>query len=185
MKLLVQLELNQVLNLETSQNSVLVGRSSKCKFVIKHPSISRSHCQIDYVDGKFYVTDLKSLNGTFINGNRLIPLKRAPLPDQADLRLGSLGCELMESFPSSDKSQIQKINLTGSFSRTANFNISQKDSSLNLNDKINSKPKKSLNPISENFEYPERVEKKGRLAYLKLFILVLIIVLALIEFGGR
>jgi class 3 adenylate cyclase len=42
-----------------------IGRTTESRFVISDPRVSRSHVQIDYRAGKFYVVDLSS-NGTWV-----------------------------------------------------------------------------------------------------------------------
>jgi pSer/pThr/pTyr-binding forkhead associated (FHA) protein len=34
---------------------------------IEHPSVSRAHCTVWQEDGRFFVRDLGSTNGTFLN----------------------------------------------------------------------------------------------------------------------
>jgi CheY-like chemotaxis protein len=49
----------------------LVGRSSDCDYQIPQPLISRRHCLFHLRDGDIWVQDLGSLNGTFVNGERI------------------------------------------------------------------------------------------------------------------
>lgn len=49
----------------------LVGRSSHCDVHIPAHGISKEHCEINVYQDKIMVTDLKSSNGTFINGIRI------------------------------------------------------------------------------------------------------------------
>jgi hypothetical protein len=51
-------------------------------------AVSRHHARLEQQGGKFFLTDLGSLNGTFVNGTRLLPHRRAPLPAGAHLTLG-------------------------------------------------------------------------------------------------
>ena len=48
-----------------------VGRSPACDIVIDLPIISRKHAQIMYHDNAFFVSDLESRNGTFVNAKLL------------------------------------------------------------------------------------------------------------------
>ncbi|MCH8281000.1 MAG: FHA domain-containing protein [Chloroflexi bacterium] len=48
-----------------------VGRSPACDIVIDLPIISRKHAQIMYHDNAFFVSDLESRNGTYVNAKRL------------------------------------------------------------------------------------------------------------------
>ena len=37
------------------------------------PAISRMHARLEYRQGAYYLKDLNSRNGTFVNGERLMP----------------------------------------------------------------------------------------------------------------
>ena len=47
---------------------ILVGRTKACNVVLYHPSISRRHCRFYKEDEHVFVEDLRSINGTFVNG---------------------------------------------------------------------------------------------------------------------
>ena len=57
--------------LEVKQGVVVIGRASVSDLRIQHPSISRRHAQIKRVGEQFFVKDLSSQNGTFVNKQRL------------------------------------------------------------------------------------------------------------------
>lgn len=46
---------------------------------LDNPSISRIHSQLDYINEAYFITDLNSTNGTFLNGERLPPNIRTKL----------------------------------------------------------------------------------------------------------
>lgn len=53
-------------------NSITVGRSGECGLVIDYDkSVSTRHCKITVEDSRFYITDLNSSNGTFVNGKKV------------------------------------------------------------------------------------------------------------------
>lgn len=52
--------------------------------------VSRMHALITHRNGSLYVTDRSSPNGTYLNGQRLIPNQPRVLRDGDDLRLGNL-----------------------------------------------------------------------------------------------
>lgn len=55
---------------------VILGRHNTGKEVLeKIPQISREHCKIEFLDGKYKITDLNSLNGTFLGSTRRDCLK--------------------------------------------------------------------------------------------------------------
>lgn len=53
-----------------SESSV-IGRSKDCDIVVNDSSVSYEHACITYAHGDFFITDLKSTNGTYVN-DRLI-----------------------------------------------------------------------------------------------------------------
>lgn len=62
-----------------------VGREKFCDLVIPIRSISRQHARIVRDGDSFYVEDLNSLNGTYVNGQRIS--RRTRLKDQDRIRL--------------------------------------------------------------------------------------------------
>ena len=53
----------------------IVGRAADCDYVIIDPKrrVSRRHLEIISNEGKFYLKDLDSLNGTFVNDIKILP----------------------------------------------------------------------------------------------------------------
>jgi VWFA-related protein len=49
----------------------IVGRQDGCDIVIKEDNISRQHAEITFSNGEFYIIDLNSSNGTYINGIKI------------------------------------------------------------------------------------------------------------------
>ncbi len=50
---------------------IIIGRSPQCNVFIDNPAVSHQHARV-YPEGHdYYVEDLGSLNGTFLNGNRV------------------------------------------------------------------------------------------------------------------
>jgi putative nucleotidyltransferase with HDIG domain len=52
------------------ERPIILGRDASCDLVLAHPSISRRHALIRYVEGVFRLEDT-STNGVFINGERV------------------------------------------------------------------------------------------------------------------
>ena len=69
----------------------LVGRaetSVKCEIAIAHGTTSTRHAQVSCNDGRIAVTDMKSTNGTYVNGRRIDPNVPTPLHDGDKVRFG-------------------------------------------------------------------------------------------------
>src|SRR2546425_583125 len=63
------------------------GRGPANQFVIEHPSVSTSHCQIVVDDSSIQLKDLGSTNGTFLNR---APVREAALQSGHRLQLGGV-----------------------------------------------------------------------------------------------
>jgi len=55
-----------------------VGRSSSSDFVVRHPSVSRSHAELSVSDFGIAIKDLGSRNGTYIESSRVVEGKAVP-----------------------------------------------------------------------------------------------------------
>ncbi len=72
---------------ELGERPITIGRSPEADVVILDEKASRIHCGIRLWDGEFYIKDLKSRNGTFVNDQRVDVAKLKP-GDR--LRVGSI-----------------------------------------------------------------------------------------------
>jgi pSer/pThr/pTyr-binding forkhead associated (FHA) protein len=63
-----------------------IGRTPPADVVLGDGKVSRSHCTLELKDGLLYVTDLKSTNGTYVDGKRVDG--SAILPVGATLMVG-------------------------------------------------------------------------------------------------
>ncbi|NLW23046.1 MAG: FHA domain-containing protein [Tissierellia bacterium] len=53
-------------------DEVSIGRGNDNKIVIKDPYVSKKHLKIVKDEGNYYLVDLNSANGTFLNGDRIM-----------------------------------------------------------------------------------------------------------------
>jgi pSer/pThr/pTyr-binding forkhead associated (FHA) protein len=67
-----------VVELELSERPLTIGRSQDADIVLLDEKASRIHCGIRLWDGDFYIKDLKSKNGVFVNGQRVEVSKLKP-----------------------------------------------------------------------------------------------------------
>ena len=49
----------------------IIGRAREATLTLPHPLVSRQHCEIFEKNGRLYVKDLSSLNGTYLNNERI------------------------------------------------------------------------------------------------------------------
>lgn len=64
-------ELAQENHFELGSDVVLIGRADDAQIVFDHVSVSRHHAQIVFKNEQYYLEDLNSTNGVFINGVRV------------------------------------------------------------------------------------------------------------------
>jgi pSer/pThr/pTyr-binding forkhead associated (FHA) protein len=60
-----------------TDEKITIGRSSTCSIPIPDRFLSRLHAEIVRIDGEWFVSDSGSVNGTYLNGDKLND--RAPL----------------------------------------------------------------------------------------------------------
>lgn len=65
--------------------SVALGRAEDNEIVLTDGDVSRNHCSIKALGGNYYLTDLDSRNGTFLNN---VPVKEAVLRHGDCIRIG-------------------------------------------------------------------------------------------------
>lgn len=65
------------------KNKIYIGRSPECDIVLNTDTISRKHAFIEKVsnDDVFYIKDLGSVNGTFVNGKKIYSKSKLLLSD--------------------------------------------------------------------------------------------------------
>ena len=77
-------------------NTVFVGRSSRNDIQIKDTAISRKQIKIFLIGGKYFVEDLKSTNGTLINGGLITPGEGFEVGEGDTISIGNTVMQLSE-----------------------------------------------------------------------------------------
>ena len=72
---------------ELGEKPITIGRSPEADVVVLDEKASRIHCGVRLWDGEFYIKDLKSRNGTFVNDQRIEVAKLKP---SDRIRIGSI-----------------------------------------------------------------------------------------------
>lgn len=81
----------QIIQPEASHAKVLsVGRAPDNDIVISDPNVSRHHATIRFEGGRYYIQDMDSRNGVYVNGGRISSSEISP---EDAIYLGS-GCQL-------------------------------------------------------------------------------------------
>ena len=75
------------LELPIDREWLVIGRGRQAEMVLAEPTISRAHAALGFDGECFFVQDLKSTNGTLVNGERQ---ERAALRDEDEIQIGRL-----------------------------------------------------------------------------------------------
>lgn len=77
----------------------VVGRAPNCNIVITDPLVSRQHCRIERIDGRYRVVDLGSHNGVLVNEEKMPANSSREISFGDCIRLGETGLILKETAP--------------------------------------------------------------------------------------
>lgn len=72
----------------TIDDEITLGRHGDNNIVVKDPFISKKHFQIIEDEGDYYLEDLNSANGTYLNGDKIFDVVR--LNDGDIIRIGQI-----------------------------------------------------------------------------------------------
>lgn len=61
-----------------------IGREDSCELHLDDPMISRRHAAVTFAEGRWWIEDLGSRNGTLVNQQRV---RRVPLPPSCEVKL--------------------------------------------------------------------------------------------------
>jgi sigma-B regulation protein RsbU (phosphoserine phosphatase) len=84
--------LNQGQQVPLDQERISLGRNPDCHVVIPVTSVSREHARITRVQGKYYIEDLQSRNGTYVNNQPIA--QRTLLKNNDRIRI----CDFQATF---------------------------------------------------------------------------------------
>src|ERR1700691_3160890 len=70
-KLLLKFNAAVLKEIKLGKESIVVGRKPDNQIVIDNPAISSHHCKISLEGGTYYIEDLDSTNGTYVNQKRV------------------------------------------------------------------------------------------------------------------
>ena len=67
---------------------IVVGRERSCDLVLEGSLVSKRHALIQKIKDNFYITDLSSTNGTFVNEEPVLPHKYVRIEPGDCIRIG-------------------------------------------------------------------------------------------------
>jgi pSer/pThr/pTyr-binding forkhead associated (FHA) protein len=63
----------------------VIGRESDCHLAVPSPTVSKRHAELRFQDGQWSIEDLRTRNGTCVNGQRIY--SRTPLSHNDEIRI--------------------------------------------------------------------------------------------------
>lgn len=79
------------LSIAVTRSGTVLGRNHKADVRLPLPDVSRQHCRFVFLEDHWEVVDLQSLNGVFVNGQRV---QQAELHHRDQLRIASVILEV-------------------------------------------------------------------------------------------
>jgi pSer/pThr/pTyr-binding forkhead associated (FHA) protein len=138
-KIVVKLKDKLVTELILHKDSVTtVGRDHSNSIHLVNPAVSRFHAKICSIDEEFYIEDLKSANGTFLNG-KMVPLT-SELNNNDKISIGKYTLIFTDQIPDhqevvTDKEEetifVRKNEVASKSSKDSKPSIPEKQTSLN------------------------------------------------------
>jgi pSer/pThr/pTyr-binding forkhead associated (FHA) protein len=71
------------------EGNILIGRDPSNDLVLESQAVSREHAAVTFRDGRWFIEDRGSFNGTFLNGTRVQPGTPVPLRHADRIAIGA------------------------------------------------------------------------------------------------
>jgi predicted component of type VI protein secretion system len=97
----------------------IIGRGRDAAVVLPHPLVSRHHCELFEDDGLLTVKDLESLNGTFVNNERITEATLAP---GELLTIGTVTFRAVYQAPGGDDDEGRTMSIPKTSDKTVKLN---------------------------------------------------------------
>lgn len=88
------------------QATITIGRSSDNDLVLKEQGVSRRHARLEKRGGRWQIVDLGSVNGTFLEGNRLLPDVPEAVEADQTMRIGQFYLQFKPASRSAEAAPI-------------------------------------------------------------------------------
>jgi pSer/pThr/pTyr-binding forkhead associated (FHA) protein len=96
---------------EFQKDTILIGRAPESDMQLQDKSVSRNHLKIEQKGQKYFITDLRSKNGTFIDGMPIEPQKAYEVKQGIPVAVGKTFIALGKSYPNDMLAVLDSIDL--------------------------------------------------------------------------
>ncbi len=132
--------------------SLTIGRGQESDIVVDNTAISRQHCSLELKSGEYYITDLYSLNGTRVNGEKVVSAVSIKKSDQ--VQMGKFTLQPSETLLAEQTVASYAIAGGEDLDKTVFVNSQQA--------KSKSRPGRRYLKVTGGKAVPERLELAGR-----------------------
>lgn len=89
-KLLLEININSMKSeIEVSKFPCLIGRlTGECDILLEEPAVGRKHASLEYENKAFWITDLQSHNGVYVNSIKIDTLKKVRIKQGDRIKIG-------------------------------------------------------------------------------------------------
>ena len=95
------------------KTTLLVGRRESADIVLRFPNVSGHHCELSVADGSWTIKDLRSSNGTKVNGSRVTEQRLNPGDKisiaKHDYEIAFDPLRLGGTAPDEEQTQLEKV----------------------------------------------------------------------------
>ena len=92
---------------ELTEQPITIGRTTDTDIQIVDEKVSRIHCGIRCWDGEYYLKDLSSKNGTFLNEERITDVEPIKIGDT--IRVGNVSIQVVSEAGKGTETIIQEV----------------------------------------------------------------------------
>jgi len=130
---------------QLKEGSNFLGRAFENDIRLQDKSVSRQHVRIEKAAERYFLTDLQSKNGTFLDGRYLLPGTEREVHEGMPIAIGMTVVAIGESAMTLTKPFLESIGLTGEIGQESGIFVIHKD-------KTNQKKLETLFRVSNVFE---------------------------------
>lgn len=146
---------DKIIVVDVPKDEIQIGRSDDNDIVIPDSSISRQHCLILKENNRYFIKDLGSHNGTFIDGTKVEPNTKVEFLKDSLITVSKINLKISESITPGEKiSETTTMTMAKRsqevFSKNARLELNQE--SITLKKEKENKIKGPKNPASEHFK---------------------------------
>jgi putative methionine-R-sulfoxide reductase with GAF domain len=130
---------------QLKEGSNSLGRAFENDIRLQDKSVSRQHLRIEKAAERYFLTDLQSKNGTFLDGKYLLPGTEMEVQEGVPIAIGMAVVAMGESATTLTKPFLESVGLTGEMGQESGIFRIHKD-------KTNQKKLETLYRVSNVFE---------------------------------